>query len=498
MFAGHDCWRRTRRASLACALEPLDLDITVLNTPLTTISQVDERTIALTYGSRRVLEGIGLWPEIASDAGPIHRIHISNRGHSGFARLDRNHIGTDALGYVIPTRTLGHALTERLRNNARVDYRCPAEVNSIDHDSQSSSIRVEVSGEQFSSSLVVLADGGRSSLGQSMGLKSKEKQYDKEALIGIVGVDRDQDATAYERFTRHGPLALLPLDARRYALAWTLPKAQASEMVTLPEKVFLEALQDAFGDRVGFFSRCDRLKAYPLRRVEVETPVGDRLIALGNAAHIVHPVAGQGFNLGLLDVAHLAEEIFHCLKHNKDIGNSEMLAQYVRLRHRQTKRVLRFTDGLLQVFANDYPGMSSGRNLRTEYARNPPSSEKVAAETYRWPFGAASTARPRTATRRRPVIQTQMPDCDALIVGAGMIGGACALALARQGLNVSVIDRDHLNQNTKAEPRRVSAINLASENILKRLEVWDEILASLPQTFERIEVRDEGNSGTIF
>jgi len=353
-------------ASLACALEPLDLDITVLEaTPLQHDHQpsFDERTIALTYSSRRVLEGIGLWPEIASDAGPIHRIHISNRGHSGLARLDRNLIGTDALGYVIPTRTLGRALTERLRNNARVDYRCPAEANGIDHDPRSSSIRVEVSGGHISSSLVVLADGGRSSLGQSMGLKSKEKQYDKEALIGIVGVDRDQDATAYERFTRHGPLALLPLDARRYALAWTLPKAQANEMVTLPEKVFLDELQDAFGDRVGFFSRCDRLKTYPLRRVEVETPVADRLVALGNAAHIVHPVAGQGFNLGLRDVAHLAEEILHGLKNDKDIGDSEILAQYAKLRHRQTKRVLRFTDGLLQVFANDYPGLSSGRNI---------------------------------------------------------------------------------------------------------------------------------------
>ena len=100
-----------------------------------------------------------------------------------------------------------------------------------------------------------------------------------------------------------------------------------------------------------------------MRRVEVETPVGDRLIALGNAAHIVHPVAGQGFNLGLRDVAHLAEEIFHSLKSNKDIGDSEVLARYVRLRHRQTKRVLRFTEGLLQVFSNDYPGLSSGRNF---------------------------------------------------------------------------------------------------------------------------------------
>ena len=352
--------------SLACALETLDLDIVVLEaTPLEQNDQpsFDERTIALTFTSRRVLEGIGIWPAIAAESGPIHRIHISNRGHAGFTRLDRDLIGTDALGYVVPTRILGQALTERLRQSPRIDYRCPAEVNGIEPDAENSSRDVDVSGERISSSLVVLADGGRSSLAESAGLKVREKQYSQEALVGIVGVDRDQDATAYERFTRHGPLALLPLDRRRFALAWTLPQEKAREMLTLPKAGFLDALQETFGDRAGFFNRCDRLQAYPLRRTEVENPVGQRLVALGNAAHIVHPVAGQGFNLGLRDVAHLAEELSKGLNSRRDIGSPEILSQYARNRQRQTKRVLRFTDGLLQIFANEYAGLSLGRNV---------------------------------------------------------------------------------------------------------------------------------------
>ena len=164
--------------SLACALETLDLDIVVLEaTPLEQNDQpsFDERTIALTFSSRRVLEGIGIWPAIAAESGPIHRIHISNRGHAGFTRLDRDLIGTDALGYVVPTRILGQALTERLRQSPRIDYRCPAEVNGIEPDAESSSRDVDVSGERISSSLVVLADGGRSSLAESAGLKVREK-----------------------------------------------------------------------------------------------------------------------------------------------------------------------------------------------------------------------------------------------------------------------------------------------------------------------------------
>ncbi len=353
-------------ASLACALEALDLDITVLEaTPFSSASQpsFDERTIALTFSSRRVLEGIGIWAAIESQAGPIHRIHISNRGHAGFARLDRKLIGTQALGYVVPTRALGKALTARLQQSARIDYCCPSEAKRLHTPPGDAGIQIETTDQTLESSLAVIADGGRSPLAQLAGLRIEEEAYDEHALGGIVGGDQDQNCTAYERFTRHGPLALLPLDARRFALAWTLPAEEAQQTQALPEEEFLNKLQNAFGDRVGFFTRCDSLQVYPLRRSEIQNPISHRVLALGNAAHVVHPVAGQGFNLGLRDVAQLAEELANALAQGNDIGDPAVLARYAHSRQSQTKRVLRFTDGLLRTFSNEIPGLNLARNI---------------------------------------------------------------------------------------------------------------------------------------
>ena len=353
-------------ASLACALEPLDIDITVLEaTPFDDEAQpsFDERTIALTFSSRRVLDGIGIWPQIAAQAGPIHRIHISNRGHGGITRLDRRLIGTEALGYVIPSRVLGKALTTHLSESNRIDYRCPANAQRLQVQSEQRRVQVDTSDQSIDSDLVVIADGGRSPLSQLAGLNTNETTYDEQALVGTVGVDRDQDHTAYERFTRHGPLALLPLDRRRFALAWTLPADEARDIQALSQSDFLEKLQEVFGDRLGFFTRCDSLKVYPLRRADMAEPVSDRVVALGNAAHVVHPVAGQGFNLGLRDVAQLAEELAQALADGNDIGNPAVLAGYARSRRSQTRRVLHFTDGLLRIFPNETLGARLARNI---------------------------------------------------------------------------------------------------------------------------------------
>ena len=353
-------------ASLACALEPLALDITVLESvPFESNSQpsFDERTIALTWSSRQVLDAIGIWQDTQALAGPIHRIHISNRGHTGITRLDRRLIGVDALGYVVPTRVLGQALAERLKASTHIDYRSPA--RAVDLDITGDAVSVRIAGEQtpVTSQLVVIADGGRSPLRELAGIREDEQLYNQAALVTIVGVDRDHDCTAFERFTRHGPLALLPLDGRRFALAWTLPPNEAEEVQALPEVDFLERLQCVFGDRVGFFVRCGNRQLYPLKRARVTDPVSVRVVALGNAAHVVHPVAGQGFNLGLRDVAEFAELLAGAVAKGTDIGDADLLRRYADARVAQTRRVLGFTDGLLRLFANELPGLTIARNL---------------------------------------------------------------------------------------------------------------------------------------
>ena len=353
-------------ASLACALRPLDLDVTVLEeTPLESGAQpsFDERTIALTYGSRKVLEAIGIWDLIAPQAGDIKRIHVSNRGHAGFTRLDRSDIGTEALGYVVPTRAIGKALIDELHRSPKIDFRCPSRAERIHISPALNNVITETTDGTVSSSLVVLADGGRSPTTTMIGVNKKIKKYSEHALVGIVGVDRDHHGTAFERFTEHGPLALLPLVNQGFALAWTLPEHDAKEMTALPTEEFLSLLQDAFGDRAGFFTTCNQLTTYPLSQVKIESPVSDRFVAVGNAAHIVHPVAGQGFNLGLRDIACLSEDIANATLENADIGETSFLQRYASNRRDQTRRVLKFTDGLLQLFANELPGLRVARNL---------------------------------------------------------------------------------------------------------------------------------------
>ena len=353
-------------ASLACALEPLGLKITVLEeTPLDSDQQpsFDERTIALTYGSRQIFDAIGIWQAIEMQAGPIHRIHVSNRGHAGFTRLDRQQIGTDALGYVVPTRVLGKALTRRLQQSSSIEYHCPASAMQIDIEPQANTVRVGSTIGVIDTDLVVIADGGRSSLTQGPSWEKTTRSYSEQALIGIIGVDRPHDGTAFERFTDHGPLALLPLKDERFALAWTLPEQRAQQMVDCDPTAFLSALQDTFGDRAGHFTRCEGRRVYPLSRSILTSPISGRCVAIGNSAHRVHPVAGQGFNLGLRDVAELAEQLANALRAGDDIGDTAVLRAYARTRERQTRRVSRFTDGLLQIFANEFPGLSAARNI---------------------------------------------------------------------------------------------------------------------------------------
>ncbi|MCP4951598.1 MAG: 2-octaprenyl-6-methoxyphenyl hydroxylase [Proteobacteria bacterium] len=353
-------------ASLACALRPLDLDVTVLEeTPLESGAQpsFDERTIALTYGSRKILEAIGIWDLIAPEAGDIKRIHVSNRGHAGFTRLDRNDIGTEALGYVVPTRAIGKALIDELHRSPKINFQCPSRAERIHISPALNNVTTETTDGTVSSSLVVLADGGRSPATTMIDVNKKIKKYSESALVGIVGVDRNHNGTAFERFTEYGPLALLPLVNQGFALAWTLPEHDALAMTNLPTEEFLSLLQDSFGDRAGFFTACNRLTTYPLSQVEIESPVSDRCVAVGNAAHIVHPVAGQGFNLGLKDIAYLSEAIAKATLENADIGETSFLQRYADNRRDQTRRVLRFTDGLLQLFANEIPGLRVARNI---------------------------------------------------------------------------------------------------------------------------------------
>ncbi len=354
-------------SSLAAALIPTGLSIAIVEAVAYDSGDqpsFDERTVALTYSSRRIFAGIGVWNDIAVDATPIREIHVSDRGHFGMTRLNHRLMGVDALGYVVPHRIIGKVLHDTLSTADNVSVVSPATVTGaqIDEDSVNVSVERDAQAEKLSAKLLVVADGGRSSISAALGIKSESKNYPQVALVTTIKTTREHQGMAYERFTQDGPIALLPLREKEYAVVWTLRSPQAEINKELEQGEFLQALQDAFGERAGEFVACGSRNIYPLSLNSIDKPVRQRVVVAGNAAHTVHPVAGQGFNLSLRDIASLAETIAQAVDKDQDIGALSVLQSYANRRKRETRAVMRFTDGLISTFANEIPGLTFARN----------------------------------------------------------------------------------------------------------------------------------------
>ncbi|GMQ90021.1 MAG: 2-octaprenyl-6-methoxyphenyl hydroxylase [Gammaproteobacteria bacterium] len=355
--------------SLACALGGSGLRIAVVE-PKTLRSasgpSYDVRTLALAYGSSRIFTGMGLWGEIAArGACAIKRIHISDRGHFGIARLDAADAGIAALGYVVELRVLGAVLQQALQKLDSVSLLCPATVKTMVLDREPATVLVEQNGESRSVStrLIVGADGGRSRVREAAGIGARTVDYDQSAVVTTVTPGRAHDHVAYERFTDSGPLALLPMGENRCAVVWSALRSQVDNILAWDERQFLQRLQERFGDRLGRFTRVGARQAYPLSRTRVEEHVCARMVLIGNAAHTVHPVAGQGFNLGLRDVATLSQVLVDATRAGEDIGDVLVLGRYMRQRRRDTQAVTAFTDGLIRVFSNSFGPLVLARDL---------------------------------------------------------------------------------------------------------------------------------------
>ncbi len=361
-------------ASLACALRDTPLKLAVIEaTPFSAPDHAgfDARTLALGHGSRRILESLGLWSAIAEGGvTPIHRIHVSDRGHLGSSHLDRRDEGLDALGYVAGIRTPGEVLHAALAKQANVDFLCPAKVADVRIESLRAHVRLETEagGREITGRLLVAADGGNSPIRERVGIRSFRLGYGQHAVIANVGVNRPHGNVAYERFTDQGPMALLPArdpegGDRMFALVWTVPDERREEILALDDAAFLAGLQDRFGERAGRFVRVGRRHAYPLAWMQSREHVRPRLAVIGNAAHTLHPVAGQGFNLGLRDVATLAEVIIDGVRAGRDPGDPERLRDYARWRRRDQLTTALFTDALVRIFSNNLPPVALARNI---------------------------------------------------------------------------------------------------------------------------------------
>jgi 2-octaprenyl-6-methoxyphenol hydroxylase len=359
-------------ASCAVAMGQLGLATTVLEaSPVGSADQpsFDARTVALTLASKRIFDGLGVWPLLDPGAcHPIDSIHVSDRGHFGSTRLDRADVGREALGYVVANRDLGNALYRRLEQLDSIRVAAPCQVHGLQPAAPAGRgggtpgpVTVLSDRGAWPADLLVIADGGRSALSAEAGLSSRAKRYAQEVIVARVDSARAHRAQAFERFTAAGPIALLPIAAHSFALAWTLEAADAVDVAQLEDRAFLDALQAAFGSRAGRFVDAGARRRYPLALTTMAQPVRARVVALGNAAHTVHPVAGQGFNLGLRDVAALAAVLARST--GDDPGNRALLERYRHERRRDARAVAAFTDGLLTIFGDTAPATVFGRNL---------------------------------------------------------------------------------------------------------------------------------------
>jgi 2-octaprenyl-6-methoxyphenol hydroxylase len=322
----------------------------------------DGRAIALAAGTCQQLADINLWQRIASCATPITHIHVSDRGHAGFVSLAAEDYDIPALGQVVELFDVGQRLFAELKKAPGVTLRCPARVTQASRSAQQVRVTLD-NGEQLSGDLLVAADGSRSALAASCGIQWQTSDYQQLALIANVTTALPHQGRAFERFTEHGPLALLPMSGNRLSLVWCHPLSQRDAVMRWSDADFLRELQRAFGWRLGKFTHAGQRECYPLALHRAVQPVTHRVAVVGNAAQTLHPIAGQGFNLGLRDVMSMAETLASAHRQQQDPGSYAVLNQYQQRREQDRAATIGITDGLVRIFANRHTPLVIGRNL---------------------------------------------------------------------------------------------------------------------------------------
>ena len=336
----------------ACLLGTTGWRITVLERGDGQAALTDPRNIALSESTRRILESAGVWDALAAECAPVTDIEVSQQGAFGTTRLRATDEHLPALGYVVPAGALAAALHKAhtaspnctFQTHASVERVCPGDsrVELVAHVADTT--------QTLRPRLLIAADGARSSLRETLGLKTSEVDYDQCAIVTEIQMDRAANGQAYERFTRTGPLALLPHPSGKRALIWAMPSTRARQARAWPDSVFRQAVQHALGHRAGVVLETGPRKFYDLTLRRAARRVGPRSVLIGDAAYGFHPVAAQGFNLIVRDAAWLAQELRPARNANADPGSAPLLAAYAQARDKDARRVAGFTDLLARGF----------------------------------------------------------------------------------------------------------------------------------------------------
>ena len=329
----------------------------------------DARSTALSWGTRELFESLGVWDELGLAPCPIHRIEVTDRGHLGGVSFDHREQGREALGYVVENHALNKALRERLAASEHIEMLVPANVTSAKPIPEGMELVISQGGNErlLTAALTTLADGGRSPIAAQLGIGRQLKSYGQHALVANIALQKSHRNIAYERFTEHGPLAVLPLPTaagvHRASLVWTLTEALAREYIELAEDELLPLLQEDFGPGMGRVAGIGRRACFPLRLSRAGEQARPGLALLGNAAHTLHPVAGQGFNLALRDCVALAEVVREAAKRGQWPGDMAVLQDYIDGREFDQEKTVLFTDMLVGLFSGKNAARSAFRRL---------------------------------------------------------------------------------------------------------------------------------------
>lgn len=319
----------------------------------------DSRAIALSLGTVDLFKQFGLWQDISQLATAIKHIHVSDCGHAGMTDIDHQEIAAEALGYVIELADVGRYYNDRVSGCDGIHMLCPAHVSQIERFQHE--VRVTLNdGQSIVGKLLVASDGAMSTCCELLGIESNLHDFDQVAVIANVKTSQAHHGHAFERFTSSGPLALLPMSEHRMSLVWCLNPEQAKRMMSLNDVAFMQSLQNTFGWRLGKFETIGQRSCYPLAQSFRQQNVSHRFAVVGNAAQTLHPIAGQGFNLGIRDIATLTESIMSRLD---DPGAYPVLSEYRRRREQDRVATASLTSSLVGIFSNDYLSFRIARNL---------------------------------------------------------------------------------------------------------------------------------------
>jgi len=360
-------------AALACAMAPSGISIAVIDTrppPVIADDEFDLRVSAITRASRNILSALGAWSIIENKRLTAFReMRVWDSRGSGHIHFDSAHIGEDTLGWIIENSIIQNALLDRLQNFENVQMICPNRVSGFRNENDH--VRVELEkGEAITARLLIGADGADSMIRKMAHIETKGWAYDQQALVCSVCTSGHHNETARQVFLPTGPLAFLPMPGNYSSIVWSLSGERVKELTSLDDEAFLKELQTAFGYSLGTMESVGPRAIFPLRLSHTLNYVQPRLALIGDAAHAIHPLAGQGVNLGFADAASLAEILLEAIEHRRDIGAMQVLRKYERWRKGDNLIMMASMDGFKRLFGSSSAPVSWLRNFGLTLTNN--------------------------------------------------------------------------------------------------------------------------------